>query len=186
MDHSNPVVPRPRRSAPETLDGRLDRERVVVGVDGSAASVQALTWALHYAAENGATVEVVTAWPVGAPVFVREVPGHFSEARWTASQAQARAIAHALSLVGEETSYTKRLENAGVVQALLEAAKAGDLIVLGTDRVDGEHERGSSVEPLPVTVQRLAECPVVLIPYRAPSDPEIVTTHGPTALTVVG
>lgn len=153
---------------------------MVVGVDGSAASVQALTWALRYAAENDAVVEVVTAWPVGAPVFVREVPGHFSEARWTASQAQARAIAHALSLVGEQTRYTTRLENAGVVKAVIEAAKTGDLIVLGTDRIEGERDPSSSDDPhsLTVAVQRLAECPVVLVPHRAEADVGAPGTHG--------
>ncbi len=37
-------------------------QRVVVGVDGSPASLQALQWALGYAAATSSRVEVVVAW----------------------------------------------------------------------------------------------------------------------------
>jgi nucleotide-binding universal stress UspA family protein len=36
--------------------------RVVVGVDGSTQSMQALRWAAHYAASVGAGIDVVAAW----------------------------------------------------------------------------------------------------------------------------
>jgi nucleotide-binding universal stress UspA family protein len=40
------------------------RERIVVGIDGSAGARAALAWALTEAANRGANVEVVTAFPV--------------------------------------------------------------------------------------------------------------------------
>ncbi|MEU6860371.1 universal stress protein [Glycomyces sp. NPDC046736] len=41
-------------------------ERIVVGIDGSAASSRALAWALRQAALTGGTVEAVQAWEVPA------------------------------------------------------------------------------------------------------------------------
>ena len=39
-----------------------DTASIVVGVDGSEASLDALRWALTHAASTGATVRAVTAW----------------------------------------------------------------------------------------------------------------------------
>jgi nucleotide-binding universal stress UspA family protein len=36
--------------------------RVVTGIDGSPASIEALRWALNYAALSGYTTEVIVAW----------------------------------------------------------------------------------------------------------------------------
>src|SRR6185436_6913836 len=40
--------------------------RIVVGVDNSAGSAEALRWALAYARQTGGSVEAVTAWQVPA------------------------------------------------------------------------------------------------------------------------
>lgn len=145
------------------------REHLLVGVDGSAASVGALVWALQRAVENDSTVEVVTAWPLGGAVFVHEVPGHFCEARWNAVQAQAQAVAHAQSLVEAAPPYVSRLENAPALDALVEAAARGTLVVLGTDRGQQDPLEVGAKVPLTVRVQRLAACPVVLISHEAAS-----------------
>jgi nucleotide-binding universal stress UspA family protein len=54
--------------------------RIVVGVDGSGQSVQALAWASRQAKLTGATVEAVIAW--GADLLVVGSRGHgdFAEA----------------------------------------------------------------------------------------------------------
>jgi nucleotide-binding universal stress UspA family protein len=44
-----------------------DRSRVVVGVDGSPASADALSWAVRYAEQSGAEIEAVTSWD--APII---------------------------------------------------------------------------------------------------------------------
>ncbi|MBV9793348.1 MAG: universal stress protein [Actinobacteria bacterium] len=47
-------------------------EQIVVGVDGSTSSVQALEWAIGQAKLTGASIEAVTAWHIpntyGAPL----------------------------------------------------------------------------------------------------------------------
>lgn len=46
------------------VNGERAQPRIVAGVDGSAASVRALRWALGQAEATGAVVEAVTAWNI--------------------------------------------------------------------------------------------------------------------------
>jgi hypothetical protein len=161
MHDDPPPIPRARVSVEQIRQAQL----VVVGVDGSEASVRALVWALRYAAENDAVVEVVTAWPMHAAAFIGEVPGHFNEARWQAVQAQARVIAHATSLVSESPPHTARVENARALDALIRAAQPASLLVLGTDREDCSG--AGSWASFTVRAQHAAPCPVILVPNRS-------------------
>jgi nucleotide-binding universal stress UspA family protein len=47
--------------ASSVMDSQSQR-RVVAGIDGSAASIQALRWALNYAALSGCATEVIVGW----------------------------------------------------------------------------------------------------------------------------
>ncbi|MCX6395789.1 MAG: universal stress protein [Propionibacteriales bacterium] len=173
MREASPRVPRPRASPDRSSIPVRIREHLVVGVDGSPASVGALAWALRHAADHDCTLEVITAWPLGSAVFVHEVPGHFSEARWKAVQAQAQAMAYVKSLVEVAPPYTSRIENAPALDALVDAATRGHLLVLGSDRdPTGAGADEFTVPHLPLTtrVQRLATCPVVLIPHELDLD----------------
>jgi nucleotide-binding universal stress UspA family protein len=51
----------------------MERERIVVGVDGSADSEQALRWALSAARWSGADVEVIYCW---APPYAAMTTGY--------------------------------------------------------------------------------------------------------------
>jgi nucleotide-binding universal stress UspA family protein len=44
--------------------GHEDGDRIVVGVDGSDSSKEALAWAVRQAALTGAVVDAVTAWQI--------------------------------------------------------------------------------------------------------------------------
>ena len=164
MNPDPPPIPRARGSVEQTRPPQL----VVVGVDGSEASVRALVWALRYAAEHIAVVEVITAWPLHAAAFIGEAPGHFNEARWQAVQAQARVIAHATSLVAEAPPHTARVENARPLDALIRAAEQASLLVLGTDREDGPG--AGSWASFTVRAQHAAPCRVILVPNRSEED----------------
>ena len=69
-----------RESRESTVDAGGDTPpgRVVVGVDGSESSKQALRWAVRLAASEGSTIEAVTAWDYppsfNAPVDVNWRP----------------------------------------------------------------------------------------------------------------
>jgi nucleotide-binding universal stress UspA family protein len=48
--------------------------RIVVGVDGSESSKDALQWAAHQAALTGASLEAVTTWEISSNSFGFAVP----------------------------------------------------------------------------------------------------------------
>jgi len=52
----------PSAAAAAVVDGGASRPRVVVGVDGSPESVEALCWAIGYARRTGGSVCAVMAW----------------------------------------------------------------------------------------------------------------------------
>ncbi len=157
----------PAPQVPEPRSAQDDVRLIVVGADGSAASARALAWALTHALGSGAMVRVVTGWPVHAPVFLSEVPGHFNEARWVGSRALDETIARAQELVGVTVPLTRVLVNAPPFAALVSASGAASLLVLGTDRPDGDRPRRgqmSPATPLTLQVRAAAGCPVVLVP----------------------
>jgi len=111
----------------------VSRDRIVVAVDGSAASVRALVWALHRATELGVRVEALTTWPLHGAVFVREVAGHFCEPRWRAREVQAEAVSRALAAVDDAPPYDLRVVNADLVDALVRASARAVMVVTGSD-----------------------------------------------------
>ena len=128
MNHPRPPVPAPRPASSPAPP----RERIVVAVDDSEASVRALVWAFGKAKELGVRVETLTTWPLHGPVFVREVAGHFCEPRWRAREVQAAAVARALALVDDAPPYEMRVVNADLVDALTRAGARAVLVVVGT------------------------------------------------------
>lgn len=159
------VVPQPRTAPAEDDVSRGDL--IVVGVDGSDRSVDALVWALRLAQEEDRPVLVVTAWPLRQRVFVHEIPGHFNEARWEAREAQARVIARARSLVADAPRIESTLVNAPVLGAIVALAAPHRLVVLGTDRTG---QRPSSSSSITARAQVDATGPILLVPPPAGDD----------------
>ena len=140
--------------------------RIVVGVDGSAASARALRWAVAQARAWRAEVEAVHAWTVpdmGADPLAQALadPGEL--------EAQAR---RELCLVIDDADDADNAEFAVAVvrtlvrddpaEAILQAGKDADLLVVGSRGlgVDGEADLG----PVGDRVVREARCPVVVVP----------------------
>ncbi|GCD89086.1 universal stress protein [Nocardioides sp. LS1] len=137
------------------------RGRVVVGVDGSDSSIQALTWALEVATAGGRTVHVVTAWPEPGEVFIHEVPGHFCETRARAVLVQREALDIALERAGRRpVAITVDVANARPVDVLVRAARRGDLLVVGAPRptIPPRHH-----DQVGESCSRLSPCPVVVV-----------------------
>lgn len=159
-------VPAPR-SGPGAVSS-VERDRIVVAVDGSAASVRALVWAFRRASELGLRVEALTTWPLHGAVFVREVAGHFCEPRWRAREVQAEAVSRALAAVDDAPPYELRVVNADLVDALVRASARAVMVVTGSDGpAPGRALRGR------VTDRLRAALPVDLVligPDRADED----------------
>jgi nucleotide-binding universal stress UspA family protein len=171
-------VPAPR-PGPLAVAG-VERDRIVVAVDGSAASVRALVWAFRRASELGLRVEALTTWPLHGAVFVREVAGHFCEPRWRAREVQAEAVSRALAAVDDAPPYELRVVNADLVDALVRASARAVMVVTGSDGpVPGRGLRAR------VTDRLRAALPVDLVlvgPERAAED-AAADTRSETAST---
>ncbi|MHB1613228.1 MAG: universal stress protein [Actinomycetes bacterium] len=103
--------------------------RVVVGVDGSPSSVGALRWAAGYARCSGAPVHVVEAWVTPHVAgFPLDPAGDGGRAK---AQADLEAVVAAAELPAEVT-VTVQLVDGHPTQALLDAARSADLLVLGS------------------------------------------------------
>jgi nucleotide-binding universal stress UspA family protein len=117
---------------------------IVVGVDGSAESQQALEWALGQAESRGAELVVVHSYGHG-PSDVSDTyladAGKLEQARDAQRNAAEQLIEEALSKAGAEASgVSVRRELAPGVPpavALLERAKDADLLVVGSRGLGG-------------------------------------------------
>lgn len=115
--------------------------KIVVGVDGSEGSKEALTWALRQAQLTGASIEVVIAWtaPIasyGAPFPLPDGLDLAADATDVAQNAVAEAlagIAGTSSAIGPaRPQVTVTAVEGHPVAALLRAAKSADLLVVGS------------------------------------------------------
>ncbi|MFJ9949755.1 universal stress protein [Kitasatospora sp. NPDC091207] len=133
--------------------------RIVVGVDGSPSSRQALRWAVGHARLTGAAVDAVLCWALPtmygrAPASVDRELGHAAE------QVLARAVSAA---VGDgrpaEIRETAVLGNAAEV--LVERAHGADLLVVGCRGHGGF--TGALLGSVGQHCVQHAPCPVVVI-----------------------
>lgn len=151
-------LPRP---APASAHGRL-----LVGVDGSAASVQALRFALDEAARRGARLRVMHAWTfpfLTMLPFARDVP----TPEQLAEDAQAlidRCLEDAGGPGGVSIEHVVSHEHAA--RALIDAAGEVDVLVVGTRGAGGF--RGLLVGSVADTCARHARVPVIVVPAPAP------------------
>ena len=107
-----------------------ERGRIVVGVDGSPSSVQALTWAVRQAGLTGSVVDAICAWqyPVSYGWAVTEPDPQISV---LASETLEKAIAQARQ-ADETVEIRAHVREQNPTQALLDAAKGADLLVVGS------------------------------------------------------
>jgi nucleotide-binding universal stress UspA family protein len=144
--------------------------RILVGVDGSAGSVDALRWALDEARLRGAAVEVVHAWQYP---YVGEIAGMAAPAApLEALEASARAVLDETVEQAGGSATGLEMETSVVLgpaaPALLQRAEGADLLVVGS------RGRGGFVGLLLGSVSQQcvqhAPCPVVVVPGADASD----------------
>ncbi|MBK6873051.1 MAG: universal stress protein [Kineosporiaceae bacterium] len=134
--------------------------RVIVGIDGSARSREALTWAVTEASLRGAELHAVTAWwvPGGYGDVWMISPG--ADYATEAGKILDAALVEALG-PQEAQLVHRHLVEGNPANALIDLAGPGDLIVVGS------HGHGGFVGALIGSVsQRVAahaQCPVVIV-----------------------
>lgn len=140
----------------------LERQRIVVGVHGSAASLAGLCWAAREAGLRGASLHLVCAWEDTAKQVAPYAPHLHRQSRWQ-NRAAARASLRAavMTVIGPSPAVTLMLEVADGLPArvLIDRAACAGLLVLGSANRDA---------PGPVIRVCLhhAHCPVVLVSER--------------------
>lgn len=139
--------------------------RIVVGVDGSEASLEALRWALRQAALTGATVEAITSWQLPA-VYGWDgatIPADL-DLESNARALQRQALVEVLGPDGADGAdgVQARVVQGNPARVLLDAARGADLLILGN------RGHGGFTEALLGSVgqhcTQHATCPVLIIP----------------------
>jgi nucleotide-binding universal stress UspA family protein len=147
---------------------------IVVGVDGSAASLEALTWAAAEALLRGARVVALHAWtfvpvaPIGDPGMIAIPAGDLAgqlEAETEAARAElTSSVAEAL---GPEpgVEVEARLTESDPGEALVAESESADLVVVGSHGRSGF--RAAILGSVSRHVVDRAHCPVVVVRQRA-------------------
>jgi len=139
---------------------------ITVGIDGSPNSRRALDWAVQEAATRncGLTVltihPVIASWVTGRPVTVSADPGLQDKERVAAEQVTEEALKDAGP--GQPASVQVRSISGFPAEALIEASKDSDLVVLGARGGGGFHRL--TLGSVSDQVVHHAFCPVVVVP----------------------
>lgn len=146
---------------------------IVVGIDGSPASINALRWAIREAAATRGHVKAVHAWHyLPEPTSIMLSPPRATrddEERW-ARILLDDAIQEALSGQDVRPPIAEHLVEGDAARALVEAARHADLLVVGARR----HGviRGALFGSVSQRCAEHATCPVVVVPPEADEAPE--------------
>ena len=141
--------------------------RIVVGVDGSAASDAAVRWAVREARLRHATVHLVSAYYSDSRQRAQYVPSS-----WMAPQEEHSAAAEALIAAAMELArrslppgrLTAELANELPARALLDRAAHAELLVLGTTRPAPQPgQPPQAMGPVARACLQRAHCPVVVV-----------------------
>jgi nucleotide-binding universal stress UspA family protein len=139
---------------------------VVVGVDGSDPSREALSWAVQYAALVGAGVDAVISWRYPTADEIGVVRSGWNP-EWDARRLLADTVA---AVLGSDvpSTLTQVVREGNAAQVLLDETKDAQILVVGSD------EHGSFAELLLGSVSancaENAQCPVLVIHGRHTHD----------------
>lgn len=106
-----------------------ERQRLVVGVDGSEDSNQALRWALEHAPPMGAEVEALTAWEV--PLSILLVPTATERDYEDRAERVLQAVMDEVVGPAPAVTVTARLVEGRPANVLTSEARGAALLVVG-------------------------------------------------------
>jgi nucleotide-binding universal stress UspA family protein len=137
---------------------------VVVGIDGSVASAEALRWAVHSAGDAGAELTILHVWDVPSvlPGIDLAVPGLRRDLAEIAKGTVDDAVAAARSMGDEELVVHGEMVCGSASRMLTEASRSADLLVVGN--IGHSMLTGLLLGSVADSVVRHAHCPVAVIP----------------------
>lgn len=136
------------------------QRRIVVGVDGSPSSIDALSWAVDQARARSAVVEAVTAWQYPVTTGWTVPIAADEDLAGIAREVLDDAIA---KVTGAEppVEIRPRVVEGGAMPCLLDAAKGADLLVVGSRGHGGF--TGALLGSVSQHCVQHAPCPVVVV-----------------------
>jgi nucleotide-binding universal stress UspA family protein len=142
-----------------TADPEIGEPRIVVGVDGSRQSQQALLWAAHFATIFGAGLDVVTCW---------EYPASYGWAaiapEWSPSQDMEKVLDDTVRAVfGDQPPQGMQLQvlEGGAARVLLDACRGAVMLVVGSRGHGGF--AGLLLGSVSASVAEHSSCPVFIV-----------------------
>jgi nucleotide-binding universal stress UspA family protein len=132
--------------------------RIVVGVDGSAESKEALRWSLRLADMTGSAIDAVLAWQPPTS------PGWAYPTDWNPADDAAKTLKLALAeaLGGSMPSDIRPIvEEGNAVRVLLEHAKDAEMLVVGSRGLGGF--MGLLLGSVSANCAERATCPVLVV-----------------------
>jgi len=142
-------------------------DKVLVGVDGSPASLDAAVWAASYAQKHGLGVHLVCTYAV--PSFAAAgLDGGYTVMDDTAVAASAHGVLEeaVAALAGYGLAVTSDVASGDAAAVLVELSRTAVAAVVGSRGRGGFAERllGTVSSALPAH----AHCPTVVVPFRQP------------------
>jgi nucleotide-binding universal stress UspA family protein len=138
---------------------RASAGRIVVGVDGSKPSQQALRWAAHLAATFGAGLDAVTAWDFPPSYGWASVPSD-----WDPAGDMRKVLDETIQDVfGDQPPAGMRrlVQEGGAAKVLLDASQGATMLVVGSRGHGGF--AGLLLGSVSSNVAEHAPCPVLVI-----------------------
>ncbi len=143
-----------------------DRQpRIVVGVDGSASSEAALSWAIGQAVATGAVVEALTAWEF--PQFYGSMGWTFPQGEESIRSAAEQVLKGTVAAAVKEdhdTEVRQTVAYGAPAPVLLEAAGGASMLVVGNRGHGGF--TGALLGSVGQHCAQHAPCPVVIVRGR--------------------
>ncbi|MFF2750283.1 universal stress protein [Kitasatospora sp. NPDC058048] len=133
---------------------------IVVGVDGSASSREALAWALRQARLDGREVEAVIAWHLPPTSGWGGVPVPGSALEEAARETLAEAVDGERAAV-PDVPVTRRVVEGNAGQVLVEASRGAGLLVVGCRGLGGM--AGVLLGSVSRHCAEHAKCPVLVV-----------------------
>ncbi|MER7667546.1 universal stress protein [Kitasatospora sp. NPDC096128] len=138
-------------------------QRIVVGVDGSPASVDALRWAIGQARIQGAVVEALIAWQHPAATGWTVPIEAYEDLPGIARKILDDSVTEAIGSDAPVEIRT-RVQEGGAAACLLDAARGADLLVVGSRGHGGF--AGALLGSVGQHCVQHAPCPVVVVRHR--------------------
>jgi nucleotide-binding universal stress UspA family protein len=138
-------------------------ERIVVGVDGSDASLRALQWALDEARRRQAAVEIVHAWHQPHVAAYPSMANVFDTERYEkAARTLLDTVVEHADLRGLPEPIDRVLIAGHPAEVMVDAAQGADMVVVGSRGLG--NVRGMLLGSVSQHLVHHAPCPVVVVP----------------------